>query len=317
MLSNKVIIMSKTVSIIIPCFNSEKYLQETIDSLLNQTYSDCEYIFVNDGSTDNTRSILEIIKSNDSRVRIINTENHGISAARNEGLKQVSGKYVLFCDSDDILETNAVEILVEVADKGNYDIVIAQYSILGQPQNTKANSFQPIVADKTELFKLLAECKVFENFIWGKLYKKELFDNYSFDQSLRIWEDIREMLKIVDRCKNGIVIDDCLVRYRQNDASISRVLNSDKINEFCRAQIDKATFLINYYPSIAHLHSESMFQCGALVLSNKLEKKVPLFKDFCIAYKKVVKKAKLKHKLKYFVIKHKSLYRILSFGKRK
>ena len=98
-------------SIIIPVYNVEKYLRECLNSVLGQTFPNWEVICVNDGSTDSSASILEVFATKDNRVRIVTQPNSGLSAARNVGLKHASGEYILFLDSDDWLEVNALEIL--------------------------------------------------------------------------------------------------------------------------------------------------------------------------------------------------------------
>ena len=100
--------MSK-ISVIIPVYNGEKYIQRCVDSVLNQTYSDIEIIVINDGSTDNTENILKSY----SNIVLINKENEGVSKARNTGLSLAKGDYVYFCDADDYLEKNAFEILIK------------------------------------------------------------------------------------------------------------------------------------------------------------------------------------------------------------
>ena len=97
------------ISVIIPVYNVENYLEESLDSIINQTFTDLEIICVNDGSTDNSPSILNNYANKDSRINIINQENKGLSAARNSGLDVATGDYIYFFDSDDILELTALE----------------------------------------------------------------------------------------------------------------------------------------------------------------------------------------------------------------
>ncbi|MTM73415.1 glycosyltransferase, partial [Turicibacter sanguinis] len=111
------------VSIIIPVYNVEKYLEECLDSAINQTYRNIEIIVVNDGSTDGSLSILNEYASKYSNLKIINQENKGLSAARNSGLKQVKGKYVYFLDSDDFIDLTMIEECVDLAEKNDLDII--------------------------------------------------------------------------------------------------------------------------------------------------------------------------------------------------
>ena len=116
---------SIVISIVVPIYNAEKYLNECLDSILIQTFADWECILVDDGSTDNSRSICDNYVKNDSRFRLYHKENGGVSSARNDGLDHSHGKYVCFVDSDDILIPEALEILISSAMSENSDIVCA------------------------------------------------------------------------------------------------------------------------------------------------------------------------------------------------
>ncbi|MBE7064487.1 MAG: glycosyltransferase family 2 protein [Ruminococcaceae bacterium] len=99
------------VSIIVPIYNWEKYIKECVNSLVNQTYKDIEILLVNDGSTDNTATILDKITDEDNRIRVIHKENGGVSSARNLGIEVAGGKYIMFCDCDNIVEIDWCEQL--------------------------------------------------------------------------------------------------------------------------------------------------------------------------------------------------------------
>lgn len=100
------------LSVIVPVYNVEKYLKECINSIINQTLKDIEIICVNDGSTDNSLKILEELSQLDNRIKIINKENGGLASARNAGMKVASGEYYTFIDSDDFIDTNAYETVI-------------------------------------------------------------------------------------------------------------------------------------------------------------------------------------------------------------
>lgn len=119
--------MQPLVSLVVPVYNVEKYLAACLDSLLSQTLKELEIIAVNDGSTDNSPKILEEYQKNDSRIKVIHKKNGGLGDARNAGLSHVSGKYVMFLDSDDWLNEKALEEMVEVATKNDLDVVITPF----------------------------------------------------------------------------------------------------------------------------------------------------------------------------------------------
>ena len=107
--------MKKDITIIVPIYNSEKYLKKCIDSLVNQTKKELEIILINDGSTDNSEKIIKEYK--DDRIKYIKNENQGIGITRNEGIAKAQGKYLMFIDSDDYLEKNTCELLFNKAEK--------------------------------------------------------------------------------------------------------------------------------------------------------------------------------------------------------
>lgn len=113
------------ISIIVPVYNEEKYLPQCLDSLVNQTYQDLEIICVNDGSTDGSLAILEQYAAKDNRIKVVSQENQGLSGARNAGITEVKGEWMMFVDSDDWLESNCCDNVMNVA--GGNDLVIFSY----------------------------------------------------------------------------------------------------------------------------------------------------------------------------------------------
>ena len=112
------------LSVIVPCYNVEKYLSECLDSILNQTFEDIEIICINDGSTDNTQDILDSYLKKDKRIKVISQHNQGLSMARNVGLKNVTGEYVTFIDSDDYFELTAFEETLKIVEEKSLDLLI-------------------------------------------------------------------------------------------------------------------------------------------------------------------------------------------------
>ncbi len=115
------------ISVIVPIYNVEKYLARTLDSLLSQSFADWEAILVNDGSTDKCSEITDAYAQRDDRFRIINQQNAGASVARNQGMKAVTGKYLMFLDSDDFLHPHAMELCIQAAERDQSDIVAFTY----------------------------------------------------------------------------------------------------------------------------------------------------------------------------------------------
>lgn len=115
------------ITVVIPVYNTEKYLKECINSLLNQTLKEIEFIFVNDGSTDSSQSIIESYQKNDSRITLVNQQNQGVSVARNRGIEKAQGEFIAFVDSDDYVKNDMYEALYNNAVKANADIVVSSF----------------------------------------------------------------------------------------------------------------------------------------------------------------------------------------------
>lgn len=152
------------ISVVVPVYNVEKYLRECLDSLANQTFEDFEVICVNDGSDDSSHDILEEYASEDERFKIVSQENKGLSGARNTGMNYIKGRYLLFLDSDDWLELNALELLYNHANALNSEMVIFPYRYFNQETKqyeendfTKLNMFDSSVDNKNFNYKNIPE----------------------------------------------------------------------------------------------------------------------------------------------------------------
>ena len=117
--------MNKLISIIMPVYNAEKYLNRSIESIMNQTYNNIEIILVNDGSTDNSLEICTSYQEKDNRIKLINQANKGVSFARNKGIDEATGDYIMFIDSDDYVEKNMIEDMVSKITEDDIDLVIS------------------------------------------------------------------------------------------------------------------------------------------------------------------------------------------------
>ncbi len=214
------------ISVIVPVYNVENYLKQCIDSIINQTFKDIEIICVNDGSTDSSRAILEEYKQKDQRIKIIDKENGGLSSARNVGLKEASGKFISFIDSDDWVDITMLEKLYKNITDLNSDISIC--AVHQYDETTKETK------DNDKYFNLGYFDETFDNrafsyldtkpFImdvcvmaWNKLYRKSLIDecNARFPDGL-IWEDGPFFFSIFFKTQRVSIIRDFLYYYRIN-----------------------------------------------------------------------------------------------------
>ena len=238
--------MNKTVSIIVPVYNSEKYLKRSIESILNQTYKDLEIIIIDDKSTDNSKKIIQKYASSDNRIRAFYSEvNHGVSRSRNIGLKSISGDYVMFMDSDDYIVPEAIEKMVNASIKYDADIVDNYHLIIYSKKNKEYYFTESKVPKKTLVMGSLKDnidILTKSTYITGKLIKKELIGDLTFDESLRRYEDLVFEHNLKKKIKNLVFINDVDYYYYQVSDSLINTLGEKHI-----AYLDAAKEVIDNY----------------------------------------------------------------------
>jgi len=222
------------VSVIIPCYNVELFIDECIASLHNQDFKDIEIIAIDDGSTDLTGKKLDEWAQKDSRVTVCHTKNNGRSVARNLGIEKSSGEYLSFIDSDDAVQPDYISKLYKEMVDNDADLVEAsQYCNslkTGELKNIPAVSEKTIYNEYAQYVEdvYLDKDKTF--FVNGitvtaKLYKRELFSDIRFPEG-RIIEDCWIFPEILSKCKKIVVLPDCMYFYRQRENSTTRELSS-------------------------------------------------------------------------------------------
>lgn len=174
------------ISVIMPVYNTATYLRKSIESVLNQTYTDFELICINDGSTDNSAEILAEYKAKDTRIKVLEQSNQGQAIARNKGLNEAQGQWIGFIDSDDIWHSRFLEILIEAGNKSNCSVVCSNFKKM-KNENTK---LAPILDDTIKFsiyqkpLKKLLQCISSSSVIWNKLYKRDLIKNHKFIEGI-------------------------------------------------------------------------------------------------------------------------------------
>lgn len=215
------------ISVIVPVYNVEKYLEICLDSILCQTYHNIEIILVNDGSTDNSRAICEKYVEKDNRVRLINQKNKGLSGARNTGINHANGDYIAFVDSDDKILNNMYEVLFNNIKKTNADISICDFMkvkdlTLKQNVDLTENLVLQIYNTDEIVSKFLRVNSTEQFFsVWNRLYRAELFDNIEFTEGI-INEDVDFSYKIFLKSKFICVSNEKLYCYNIGNNSITR-----------------------------------------------------------------------------------------------
>ena len=214
--------MDELISIIVPVYNSEKYLEKCIISLMNQTYSNIEIILINDGSTDDSIHLMNTYSKKDSRIRIINQSNTGVSGARNKGLLVSKGNRLLFVDSDDYIDSEYIQKL----SSSKSDFIMCSYKTISSNKIINGETLEQIVYNNNILNELLKpEYKKIIVVPYAKIFKKNIIldNNIKFDESMSYGEDTSFVFKYLCHCKNAIVMNyDGYNNVVLNESSLSR-----------------------------------------------------------------------------------------------
>lgn len=222
--------MNPVISVIVPIYNVEKYLNRCVDSIINQTYKNLEIILVNDESPDNCGVICDEYEKKDNRIRVIHQQNKGLSGARNSGLSIATGDYIGFVDSDDWIHDEMYEILVKHITTSKSDVAICNF--------VESDSLGNSTLDSNPEVRLLDKKGVMWNYlnygfyVWRILYSRELIKEIQFEEDKKFIEDVFFGANIIDKIKRGIFIDLPLCIY-----------NVDNVSSLTRSGYNKNIFL--------------------------------------------------------------------------
>ena len=269
------------ISVIIPIYNVEQYLDECLNSVINQTYKKIEIILVDDGSTDNSGNICDEYKKKDNRIKVIHKANGGLSDARNVGIKLASGKYIQFIDSDDFIDNDMIEILYNLIKENDADIsMCSNYILVGKKKKSDCSGKKYIYNRIEALKEILLDQKV-RSYAWNKLIKRELLNNIEFPKG-KVFEDILTIPKLFEISSKIIFLDVPKYYYRQREGSILNkqtnelrlaYINATKeITEYIK---EKEPSLKDYYAySIAHITIKTYNDIGFFSMYDLLNEEI-------------------------------------------
>lgn len=209
------------VSIIIPVYNTGKYLFKCLDSMINQTYSNLEIIIIDDGSNDESPKICDDYALKDNRIKVIHKENAGVSKARNAGIEIATGDYFYFPDSDDYIESNTIELLIELVKENDVDIINFEYYV------TYSHRENVHLVDKSKygLFNVEKSHEIFiedEPFAWNKFFSKRIIENVLFREDILRGEDSLFSHIALENTEKALFIETPLYHYVQSEESACR-----------------------------------------------------------------------------------------------
>ena len=219
------------ISIIVPVYNVESYLEECLESIKNQTYADIEVILVNDGSTDGSREICEQYCEKDIRFRLINQENQGQSVARNRGVKESVGQFIMFVDSDDVINTNVLEVLLPYM---KTDVDIVECRMTRKKEEFFLNKTSTIVFEGNSKEAIL-NCIAFKEVkycAFKKLYRREIVEKIPFLEGY-IYEDVFTGINYLKHIRKIVVIDYIGYYYRVHaNSTMTKSFNEKDLDIF-------------------------------------------------------------------------------------
>lgn len=245
--------MSETLSVVVPVYNVEKYLSRALDSILQQTYPVYEVICVDDGSTDSSRNILNEYAKRDSRIRIIHKENGGLVSARKAGILEVSGEYTAYVDSDDFIEPNMYEEMMELAVKHDADIVtsglIRDYgnSITVNPEKMAPGVYSNVRHNEKFLGSLIDVESFYRTYIspsvCNKVFRTKKLQNIQMevDNRIAIGEDDAVTYPLLFRSEKVVVSGKCYYHYciRQSGSVLGLNLKNDEAMDILLTYLEK------------------------------------------------------------------------------
>lgn len=234
------------VSVIIPIYNVEKYLEECVESVLCQTYQNLEVILVDDGSPDGCGAICEEYAQKDKRVRVIHKENGGLSDARNAGLDVCRGDYIVFVDSDDCIHPQMIERLYNLLMKYQADMAICSFQDIEEnemPLYAKYDAQgKEYCFEKENIMNQLQSRNLLTVVAWNKIYKARLFENIRYPKGY-IHEDEFVIHKLLHLCTRTVYTEEKLYYYRKRGDSIMGNISPKKIQDIYLAYEDRISFL--------------------------------------------------------------------------
>lgn len=246
--------LTNKISIIMPVYNADKYLELSISSVLKQDYKNFELIIVNDGSTDKSAKICERYLY-DSRVKFITQLNSGPSRARNTGLKEITGDYLMFLDADDYLERNALTELIDIMNNRKVDLCIYAWKEFQGVNKTHYFSAKEVKKNYEEIFAdiIYYPYSCGGGFPWNKIWRVESIKKNNklimFDEELYLYEDKLWSIQNLNRIKNIAFLNQCIYNYRVQAISLSHA-NNNQLDKLYHSYI--AAKKINEYINKNH-----------------------------------------------------------------
>ena len=311
------------ISVIVPVYKVEEYLDKCVESIVNQTYKNLEIILVDDGSPDNCPKMCDDWAKKDNRIKVIHKENGGVCSARNSGLDKSKGEWISFVDSDDWVEQDYIADMYNVAIKTNISYVCCGYNRIYSCSVDSINSNGELIEFTAMNFVVsLLNVQNGYGFVHMKLFARNCIDNIRFDESLLVGEDALFNVQLCNKTTKMVVYNKVLYNYRLNLNSVVRKYDKNYINKYTNSMIKMKNYIDENYDDkhiqqsvFNYIVYHLMLICVNYCYHPNNENKFNSLKKTCNIdiYKESIKKCNydglsLSRKITLFTIKHKLLF---------
>ncbi len=299
------------ISVIVPVYKVEKYLDRCVDSIVGQTYKNLEIILVDDGSPDSCPSMCDEWAKKDSRIKVIHKQNGGPSDARNAGMKVANGEYIGFVDSDDYISSDMYERLLDSIEKTDSDISCCGAKMVWEDGRERLLTPDgEHILDNLQAVKSIICEDVLKQVVWNRLYKTELVSDIMFPVG-KYHEDVFWNYKAISRAKKVSALSAPCYFYTQREGSIMSAGYSEKRMDAVSAYEERSDFMAENYPSLLPLARSKQIGCYLhhyqLLTLSDYERKNELLKDL---FERAKKADKEWQKCTYTPLKQKMWYRL-------
>ena len=207
--------MSDKISVVVPVYNCEEYISECIESILGQTYKNIELILVDDGSKDKSGEICDNFAAQETRIKVVHTENRGVSAARNLGISLANGDYIAFSDSDDTMRPDMLEFLLSIIKEHGTDVAVCGYMRCEDGKEIPINGTgKKYIQTKTEAMRCIIEGKLYTGALWTKLFFANVIKGVTVPDGLKINEDVLLCYYGFKNANGAVFADEAKYNYR-------------------------------------------------------------------------------------------------------
>ncbi|MBR2550843.1 MAG: glycosyltransferase family 2 protein [Clostridiales bacterium] len=242
------------VSLIIPVYNVSGYLPRLMETVLSQTHKELEIILIDDGSSDSSGELCDRFALTDSRVKVIHTTNSGVADARNAGLNAATGEYIVFADGDDYLEEDYIEYLLNLCTKNNADISCCAWTTdrNGRLNKCSYRKREPgIYKGNHEAMRALLTTRLFSSSVWGKMFKKKIFDEVRFPEGANYYEDDATMYRLASRADSAAIGGEAKYFYTLRDDSMIHRSFNDNNFKMIKVFEERCAYIETYYPELS------------------------------------------------------------------